>query len=193
MVECKHCLMCFSINDWFALRGALAAHLEFGDELRFLIPTEIVAEKLRRLEFLADDPKRYFGDIEQFGVVIFLLQEDSNGLPFAKTMVARVGHHYQTFEHIKLMFQRLKGQADLPIDLSLVNQLFSFHGFFEHLIAELLTDEPPCSVLLLVDNLTNSSARRHLLQTIDHSQIFCCHVLIKVVKTTKFFRSHWTL
>ena len=55
--------MSFTINDWFTLGGALAAHLKFGDELRFLIPTEIVAEKLGRLELLADDPEGHLGDI----------------------------------------------------------------------------------------------------------------------------------
>ena len=91
------------------------------------------------------------------------------------------------------MFDSLEGQGDLPIDLSLVNHLFAFHGLFEHLVAELLALEPACTVVVLIVHLTGACSGWHLLQSIDHSNVIGLDIAIEVVETTKFFAAHWAL
>ena len=57
MVVCEHRLVCVTVDDGFTLWGALTAHLELRDELRFLVLSEVVTEELRRLKFLTHDPE----------------------------------------------------------------------------------------------------------------------------------------
>ena len=126
-------------------------------------------------------------------MLILILQKESNGHPFTESVIYWVSHHDETLEHIKLMLDSLKSQGDLPIDLSLVNQLLAFHGLFEHLVRQLLTHEPARTVVVLVLHFTSAYLGWHLLQTSDHSQIIGIDIALEVVKTTKFFAPHWAL
>ena len=55
------------------------------------------------MEFFADDPKAGLGSIEKVLVFIFFLKQDSDGLPFAESVISGVGHHYETFENVHRM------------------------------------------------------------------------------------------
>ena len=95
--------MGFFIDNRFSLRSTRTTRLQLCYELRFLVGTEIVSEELGWLEFFADDPKAGLGSIEKVLVLIFFLKQDSDGLPFAESVISGVGHHYETFENVHRM------------------------------------------------------------------------------------------
>ena len=90
------------------------------------------------------------------------------------------------------MLNRFERQVDFPVDLCLMDQLLALHGFFEHLAAEFLAHEPPCSVVVLILNLSDTCLGWHLLKAIDHSQVLRLHVVVKVAEAAKFFGEHGT-
>ena len=71
MIVRKHGLVSVTINDRLSLRGTRATWLQLCYELRFLVGTEVVSEKLGRLEFLTHNPKAGLGGVEE--VLMFIL------------------------------------------------------------------------------------------------------------------------